>query len=147
MSLEFREKEDRRLKEIEDELSNAKLNVENILAYYTTSHGDDDKYKSYFHPKKYSPEREKEIRKWLKYHYRVQVFHKWDKQVYMQIFAWSGNNELPEDIRNYAMSLTMGYMRFVVTQGGKVPLPTILEEKIKDMYRETEFYNKYVVRE
>lgn len=122
------------------------LNLADILMYYKNMDlSEDEKSMANLAKKEYSKEQEERIRKWLKYQFKVQEYNKWDFQIYMQVWNWSYNTKMSEDLQNIAMALTMGYMTYLASNNGKREIPKNIIEKSEKIYKETEMYNKYLI--
>jgi hypothetical protein len=103
------------------------------------------KDKQMFKKKTYTIDEEKKIRKWLKWQFKEQQYNKWDYQIYMQVFGWSMNTKMAEDLQNIAMALTMGYMTYLASNNGKEKIPDYIMNESKKIYRETKLYNECII--
>lgn len=108
------------------------------IKFFTTEHGkkdDKEEKKSFFERKKYTEDQKKKINDWVSYYYVHNNFIKWNHKIYMQVFEWALNDHLPKEIRDKAQSLTVAYITYMVTNGGKRKLPTNIVQNLNKFYK------------
>jgi hypothetical protein len=106
------------------------------IKFFTEKYGNakNDK-KAYFEKKKYTKEQSEKILKWIKYHYLHNNFEKWNHKVYMQVFEWALNENLPKEANEKAQSLTMAYITYMITNAGERKLPSDMIKNLNKFYK------------
>lgn len=115
------------------------LNIPTILKKFNKLTADildeDESEIHYFKKKKYPEDKLEDYRKWIDHEYENNRFDKWDHGIYMQVFEWALNTNLPKDMKSKCESLVLAYMTYLITNGGDRTIPDVVKKNFIKFYK------------
>ena len=89
---------------------------------------EDTENSNFFKKKKYPDHKLKIFKEWINYEYKNNRFDKWNHKIYMQVFEWALNTNLPKDMKSKCESLIIAYMTYLITNKGDRSIPLAIKK-------------------